>query len=60
MSRARNADHAARTCERFVYPVVKITRLPNMVDTFTRCAKVCGLFFLIVLADWLGRQTPIT
>ena len=33
-----------------------------MADTFTRCAKVCGLVFLIVLflgADWLGRKSPI-
>ena len=27
MNRAQNADHTARTCERFVYPVVKMTRL---------------------------------
>ena len=27
MNRARNADHAARTCERFVYSIVKIKRL---------------------------------
>ena len=27
MNRARNADHAARTCERFVYSITKITRL---------------------------------
>ena len=27
VNRARNADHATRTCERFVYSTVKITRL---------------------------------
>ena len=35
----------------------------TVFDKFTRCAKVCGLFFLIVFssgADWLGRQTKIT
>ena len=34
---ARNADHAARICERFVYSIVKITglyQLSNMADTF--------------------------
>ena len=27
MNRARNADHTARVCEKFVYPIVKRTRL---------------------------------
>ena len=51
--RARNADHAARTCERFVYSIAKnneILLLSNMADTFfekfTRFAKVYGLSFL--------------
>ena len=64
-SRARNAYHAARTCERFVYCIVKITRLydyqtwqTHLWWKFTRCAKVYGLFFLG--ADWLGWQTPST
>ena len=40
----------------------KIVWLLNMTDTFwrkfTRCAKVCGLFFLIVLfGRWLAEQT---
>ena len=53
---ARNTDHAARVCERFVYSRVKITRLydyqtwqTHLFEKFTRCAKVCGLFFLTVL-----------
>ena len=50
MNRARNADHAARTCERFVYSIVKISRFYDyqagrpFVEKFTGCAKVCGLF----------------
>ena len=40
----------------------KIVWLSNMADTFwrkfTRCAKVCGLSFLIVLLGrWLAEQT---
>ena len=33
------------------------------LEKFTRCAKVCGLFFPWMCFrgdDWLGRQTPIT
>ena len=59
-----NPDHAARTCERSVYSIVKIARLYDYrtwqtpyVEKFTRCAKVCGLF---LDADWLSSQTPIT
>ena len=40
-------DQAARTCERFVYSVVKITRLCDWNTSFeksTRCAKDCALF----------------
>ena len=53
VSRARNADHAARTNEMFAYSIVKITRfydyqtwLTHFFEKCTRCAKVCGLFFL--------------
>ena len=31
VNRARNADQAARTCETFVYSIVKITRLLNII-----------------------------
>ena len=65
VNRAQNSDHAVRTCKRFVYPIVKIVRF--MADTvfekFTRCTKICGLFFFLIVPfgdDWLGRQTPIT
>ena len=51
-SRSREQYHAARTCKRFVYSVVKITRLydcqtwpTHFLEKFTRCAKVCGSFF---------------
>ena len=70
VNRARNADHAASTCKRFVYSVVKITRLYGyqtwqihfFFEKFTRCAKVCGLFswFYFSGADWLGKQTAVT
>ena len=69
MNRAQNADQAARTCERFVYSVVKITRLydyqtwQTFFEKFKRCAKVCGLFILDC-AFWLligwASNTPIT
>ena len=44
---------------RFVYSVVKITRYyQTFLEKSTRCAKVCGLFFLIVLfGRWLSGQT---
>ena len=55
----------------FLLSIVKITRFydyqtwpTHLFDKFTRCAKVCGLFFPLLLcflgADWLGRETPIT
>ena len=47
VNRTQNADHAARTCERFVYPIVKIFYdyqvWRTFFEKFTRCAKVCGL-----------------
>ena len=53
MNRPRNADHAARTRERFVYSLVKITRLydyqtwqTHFFEKFTRYAKVCVFFCL--------------
>ena len=70
MNRPRNADHVARTCERFVYSTVKLTRfciqLSNMegkfFEKFMSCAKVMWAFFLDCFsdADWLGEQTPVT
>ena len=61
MNRARNADHAAITCKRFVYSIVKITRLYDyqpwkipFLEEFTRCAEVCSSD-----ADLLARQTAI-
>ena len=35
----------------------------TFIEKFTRCAKVCGLFFLgcaFLDADWLGKQTSVT
>ena len=52
MNRARNADHAARTCGRFVCLIVMTTRFSDYktwqttFEKFTRCAMLCGLFFL--------------
>ena len=59
MNRARNADHVARTCERFVYSTVKITRLYDyqtwLCEKFTRGAKACGAFFLDWLIGWADK-----
>ena len=56
----RNAAQAVRTCDRFV----KISRVDyqtwptHLFEKCTRCVKVCGLFFLVVLSRcWLPRQT---
>ena len=62
MNRARNADHAARTCERFVYFIVKITSvwLSNMADTLLKnsrgAQRYVGFFSWLCFsdADWLG------
>ena len=52
MNRSRNADHAARICEKFVYSIVKKTRLydyqtwqTHYFEEFTGCAKFSGAFF---------------
>ena len=70
MNRARNADHPARTHERFVYSIVKIIRLYNYQTWQTHfwrgsrgVQRLCGLFFSTVLFGcWLAqsRRTPIT
>ena len=54
VNRARNSDQAARTCERFVYSTVKITRVYDYQTwpTHSRGAQRCVGFFL----SW---QTPI-
>ena len=56
------ADQAARTCDRFVYSIHKIT---CMTDTcFEKFTVRKGLWAFSCLgfsdADWLGRQTLIT
>ena len=66
MNRAGNADQAARTCERFVYSILKITRLydyqtwrTRLSEKLARCAKVYGLLFLDcafwVLIGWADK-----
>ena len=67
-NRARNADHAARTFQSFVYFIVTITRLYDyqalqthlIFEKFLRCAKVCGLFFswlsFLVLIGWADKH----
>ena len=65
MNRARNADHAARTCKRFVYPTVKITRLYDYQTWWThflrnsRGAQRQVDFFLDcafrMLIGWAGK-----
>ena len=72
VNRARNADHAARTCESFVYSVVKITRLYDyqtwQTDHEMRkgmwaflCVPDCAFWMLIGWEDKLhlkNCQTP--
>ena len=65
-----NANHAARTCERFVYSIVQfITRLfdyqtsqTHFWKKFPRCAKVNRLFFLdcpfLRLIGWTDKLRP--
>ena len=64
VNRAQNADHAARTCERFVYSRVKMTRLYDYQTWQThfggnsRCAqRFVGFYFLVVLFGcWLAGR----
>ena len=63
VNRARNADHAARTCERFVYSIVKI-RFYDYQTWLTHsqgAQRYVGFFHWLCFsnADWLNRQTPI-
>ena len=68
VNRAGNTDQAARTCERFVYSIVKITIvwLSNGRHIFWRAAqgaqRFVGLFSWLCFsdADWLGRKTLVT
>ena len=66
---ARNVDQAARTRERFVYSIVKVTRVYDYQTWQTFCWEIHevrkGMWaFLSWLyfsdADWLGGQAPIT
>ena len=62
VNRAPNAGHAARTCERFVYSIIKITRLYDyrtwptyFFDKFTTCAKASGFCsWLLFSVGWFG------
>ena len=62
VNRAQNADQAARTCERFVYSIVKIIWLSNVTDIFREIQEVRkGLrafysWLCFLVADWLGEQ----
>ena len=64
MIRARNADHAARTSERFVYSSVKITRLYDYQTWKTisfRNSRGAQWFAWLCFSsdtDWLGGPTP--
>ena len=61
---ARKTDYPARTCERFVYSLVKITRLcdyQTWQNIFGEIHEVRKVFFLsldlyVSHANWLGRQ----
>ena len=60
--RVNRADQVARTCERFVYSSHnnKTVWLSNMTNTFTRCAKVCGLYYYNYYHLLCFRQTSIS
>ena len=69
VNRARNTDDAARTCERFVYSTVKITRLHDYQTWQTHFSRnsrgaqrFVGFFSWLCVsdADWLDRRTQIT
>ena len=59
MNRAQNADHAARTCERFVYSIVKMTRLYDYQTWQTHflgeihkvCKGIWSFFSLLYFLD---------
>ena len=57
MNSARNADHSVRLCERFVYSVVKITRLYDSQTWQTHLLR--NSFFLDcafqALIGWTGK-----
>ena len=61
-SRSRNTDHAARTCEWFVYSIVKITRFYDyQTDAFFweihEMRKGLWAFFLTMIFEcWLAEQ----
>ena len=68
--RSRNADHTARTCERFCLLYSQNNKSYDyqtciaeiFLRFFLKCAKVSGLFFTWLCsldADWLCRLTPI-
>ena len=68
VNRARNADQAARTCERFVYSIVTVTRFLDY-EAWHICLRnsqgaqrYMGFFSSLCFsdADWLDRQTLIT
>ena len=59
VNRARNADHAARTCERFVYSIVKILKdfmiIKRDRHIFREIHEVCrGLWAFFVLIVLFG------
>ena len=64
-SRSREQNTKRRSRSEIVYSIVKISRFydyqtwpTHLFEIFTRCAKVCGLFFLNVLFEcWLAGQT---
>ena len=59
--RARNADHAARTGGRFVYPIVKQNRkilwLSNTAEIHEVCKGLWDFFSIVLFGWWLAGQT---
>ena len=68
VDKTRSADHAARTCKRFVYSILTTrfyyyqTWLTHLFEKFTRCARIYGFLFLDcvsrVLIGWAGKLRP--
>ena len=69
MNRERSAEHATRTCERFVNSIVKIIRFydyqtwqTNIWRNWRGAQRFVGFISWLCFrnADWLSRRTPIT
>ena len=58
MNRARNTDHAPRTCERFAYCRVKITRILNKIPFLYRSPTGCWIGSYSYEGSYMILQDP--